>query len=48
MLAHTSGKEAWAFLSAEAMGKKHERLKNKTSKKTVLIIYFLPEDKGVL
>ena len=48
MIAHTSGKEAWALLSAEAMVEQHERLKNKTSKKTVLIIYFLPEDKGVL
>ena len=33
---------------AQARRKKHERLKNKTSKKTLLIIYFLPEDEGVL
>ena len=48
MIAHTSGKEAWAFLSAEAMVEKHERLKNKTSEKALLIIYFLPEDEGGL
>ena len=48
MLAHTSGKEAWAFYDYWSEIEKHERLKNKTSKKTLLIIYFLPEDEGVL
>lgn len=48
MLAHTSGKEAWAFYDCSSEIEKHERLKNKTSKKTLLIIYFLPEDEGVL
>ncbi len=33
---------------AQVRLKKHERLKNKTSEKALLIIYFLPEDKGVL
>ncbi len=32
---------------AQARLEKHERL-NKTSKKTLLIIYFWPEDEGVL
>ena len=48
MLVHTSDKEAWAFLSAEAMAEKHERLKNKTSKKALLIIFFLPEERVLL
>lgn len=35
-------------MMAQARSKKHEHLKNKTSEKALLIIYFLPEDEGVL
>lgn len=48
MLAHTSDKEAWAFYDYWSEIEKHERLKNKTSEKALLIIFFLPEERVLL